>query len=364
MTRFKKRNMKKILFTLLFATAGILGFNSCNSQKSGLPEKYKDLNLTDGIYAEINTKDGSILIQLEYQKTPMTVANFVGLAEGKIKNTAKQEGQPFYDGLKFHRVISKANGDQQDFMIQGGDPQGTGAGDPGYKFPDEITDLKHDKPGKLSMANSGPATNGSQFFVTIVATPWLDGKHTVFGSVVKGQEIVNNMKANTVMETVKIYRVGKDANNFDAAKVFEEKTAEFKKKAAEEEKLLSMPIEEVVAQKYPNAQKTASGLYYIMETPGTGEQAVAGKTVSVHYTGVLTSGKKFDSSRDRGQPIDFPLGQGAVIPGWDEGIALLKVGGKAKLIIPYQLAYGEQGYPGAIPPKATLIFDVELMGVK
>lgn len=355
--------MKKILFTLFFA-AGIFSYYSCNSQKSGLPKKYKDLKLGDGIYAEINTAGGSILIQLEYQKTPMTVANFVGLAEGKIKNTAKGEGVPFYDGLKFHRVISKANGDQQDFMIQGGDPLGTGAGDPGYKFPDEITDLKHDKPGKLSMANSGPATNGSQFFVTIVATPWLDGKHTVFGSVVQGQDLVNSMKANTVMETVKIYRQGKDAQNFDAAKVFEEKTTAFKKQQEEEAKILAMQIEQLVAEKYPNAVKTASGLYYIMEQEGAGKQAVAGDTVSVHYTGVLTTGKKFDSSRDRGKPIDFPLGQGAVIKGWDEGIALLKVGGKAKLIIPYQLAYGEQGYPGAIPPKATLIFDVELMGTR
>ncbi len=356
--------MKNISLAFLVAAGFFCLSSSCNSQKDGLPSKYNDLKLGDGIYAEINTAGGSILIQLEYQKTPMTVANFVGLAEGKIKNTAKGEGVPFYDGLKFHRVISKANGDQQDFMIQGGDPLGTGAGDPGYKFPDEFTDLKHDKPGKLSMANSGPNTNGSQFFVTIVATPWLDGKHTVFGSVVQGQELVNTLKANTVMETVKIYRVGKDAQTFDAAKVFEEKTAVFKKQAEEEAKILAMPIEQLVAEKYPSATKTASGLYYILEQPGTGEQAVAGKTVSVHYTGVLVSGKKFDSSRDRGQPIDFPLGQGAVIKGWDEGIALLKVGGKAKLIIPYQLAYGEQGYPGAIPPKATLIFDVELMEVK
>lgn len=358
--------MKKILFALMSIVGAIAlsSVSSCNSEAGGLPSKYKDLNLGDGIYAEINTAGGSILVQLEYQKVPMTVANFVGLAEGKIKNTAKKEGVPFYDGLKFHRVISKANGDQQDFMIQGGDPLGTGAGDPGYKFPDEITDLKHDKPGRLSMANSGPNTNGSQFFITIVPTPWLDGKHTIFGTVVSGQELVNTLKANTVIESVKIYRIGKDAKAFDAPKVFEEKTAVFKKQQEEEAKILAMPIEQFVAEKYPSATKTASGLYYIMEQEGTGAQAVAGKTVSVHYTGTLTSGKKFDSSRDRGQPIDFPLGQGAVIKGWDEGIALLKVGGKAKLIIPYQLAYGEQGYPGAIPPKATLVFDVELMDVK
>ena len=353
--------MKHLAF-LLFFSAGLFSFFSCNSQKSGVPSQYKDL--AEGMYAEFTTGSGVILVKLEHEKTPMTVANFVGLAEGKIKNTAKPEGQPFYDGLKFHRVISKANGDQQDFMIQGGDPLGTGAGDPGYKFADEITDLKHDKPGILSMANSGPATNGSQFFITIAPTPWLDGKHTVFGHVVQGQDVVNNMKQGAEMKTVKIYRIGKEAKGFDAPKIFDEKTADAMKKQEEDEKILSMTIEQLVQEKYPSATKTESGLYYIMEREGTGEQAAAGKTVSVHYNGTLVTGSKFDSSYDRNEPIEFPLGSGMVIPGWEEGIALLKVGGKAKLIIPYQLAYGEQGRPPIIPGKANLIFDVELMGVK
>ncbi len=364
--------MKHIFFILSFS-ASLLSFFSCNSQKSGVPSQYKDL--ADGIYAEFTTGNGVILVQLDYQKVPMTVANFVGLAEGKIRNEAKPEGQPFYDGLKFHRVISKANGDQQDFMIQGGDPQGTGSGGPGYSFADEITDLKHDKPGILSMANSGPATNGSQFFITIAATPWLDGKHTVFGHVVQGQDVVNNLKQGTEMKTVKIYRIGKEAKAFDAAKVFEEKKplaqkkqeeqmAAARKLQEEQAKIESIPIEQLVSEKFPSATKTASGLYYIMEKEGTGEQAATGKTVSVHYNGTLASGKKFDASYDRGEPIKFPLGQGMVIPGWEEGIALLKVGGKAKLIIPYNLAYGEQGRPPIIPGKANLIFDVELMGVK
>ncbi|GIV34093.1 MAG: peptidyl-prolyl cis-trans isomerase [Chitinophagales bacterium] len=352
--------MKNVLFTVVFA-ASLLSFHACNSQSGG-SSKYK--NLEDGIYAEINTSEGSILLRLEYKKVPMTVANFVGLAEGTIKNDAKPLGQPFYDGLTFHRVISKANGDQQDFMIQGGDPQGNGSGGPGYKFPDEITDLKHDRPGVLSMANAGPGTNGSQFFITIVPTPWLDGKHTVFGFVVQGQDVVNKIKQGTVMESVKIIRVGKEAKAFDAPKVFEEAKQKLEKAKAEKEKAEKEAFFNTMKTRYPEAQVTESGLMYVMEKEGSGEQAAAGKTVAVHYLGTLEDGTKFDSSYDRNQPIEFVLGRGMVIKGWDEGIALLKEGGKAKLIIPYYLGYGEQGYPGVIPPKATLIFDVELVDVK
>lgn len=176
--------------------------------------QYKDME--DGLYAELKTNKGVILLKLEYQATPLTVANFVGLAEGVIKNDAKPLGTPFYDGLIFHRVIPN-------FMIQGGDPLGSGMGGPGYKFKDEIVDtLKHSGPGILSMANAGKATNGSQFFITHVATPWLDGKHTVFGHVVTGQDVVNAIVNGDKIETVIIIRIGKDAKKFDAAKTFEE----------------------------------------------------------------------------------------------------------------------------------------------
>lgn len=175
----------------------------------------------EGLFAVITTTKGVIKIQLEYQKVPMTVANFVALAEGKQKNTAKADGQPYFDGIKFHRVIA-------DFMIQGGDPTGTGMGGPGYKFPDEIDPtLKHTRPGTLSMANAGPYTNGSQFFITHKETPWLDGKHAVFGYVVAGQDVVNAIAQNDVMTSVKIEAVGKDAKAFDAVKVLEANKAKF-----------------------------------------------------------------------------------------------------------------------------------------
>ncbi len=180
-------------------------------------------NLGDGLYATFKTNKGTIVCQLEYQKTPMTVASFVALAEGKMKNSAKGEGQPYYDGLKFHRVIP-------DFMIQGGDPTGTGAGGPGYNFPDEFDpSLKHSRAGTLSMANAGPGTNGSQFFITHKDTPWLDGRHSVFGYVTSGMDVVNAIVGGDVMGSVTIQRVGAEAEAYDATAVLEKYKDKFRK---------------------------------------------------------------------------------------------------------------------------------------
>jgi peptidyl-prolyl cis-trans isomerase A (cyclophilin A) len=350
--------MKKL--ALLIAAFSTLSFGAFAQKKQKIKISKMDQEFLskqpDGIYAKFETSKGDIYTVLEHKKTPMTVANFVGLAEGTITNTARPAGKPYYDSLKFHRVIPN-------FMIQGGCPLGTGTGDPGYKFPDEIDEtLKHTGPGILSMANAGPGTNGSQFFITHVKTDWLDGKHTVFGHVITGQNIVDSIKQNDVLKKLVILRKGKEAEAFDAAKVFEFEKSNYDKKQAEKIAAQKAAEEKILADLTKGAQKTASGLYYIIEKEGAGANPTATSTVKVHYEGKFLNGQIFDSSIQRGQPIEFGLNQ--VIPGWTEGLQLLKPGGKAKLIIPPHLGYGERGYPGAIPPNSWLEFYVELIDFK
>lgn len=310
--------------------------------------------MENGIYAKFNTSKGSILVKLTHDLTPGTVGNFVALAEGNMENKVKPQGTKFYDGLNFHRVIP-------DFMIQGGCPQGTGTGDPGYKFDDEFhPSLKHDRPGVLSMANSGPGSNGSQFFITHIPTEWLDNKHTVFGHVIEGQEVVDSVEQGDTLETLEIIRIGDEAKNFNAIEAFIGlKGARLKREA-----ILRAESEAKMEKLAAGFEKTDSGLRYQFIQKGNGKQAEAGKTVAVHYEGSLENGKVFDSSYPRKKPIEFKLGIGQVIEGWDEGIALLQVGDKARFVIPSDLGYGSRGAGGAIPPNAILIFDVELMDVK
>ena len=310
--------------------------------------------MQDGLYAKFNTSKGSILVNLEFEKTPGTVGNFVALAEGNLENSAKPQGTPYYDGLKFHRVIP-------DFMIQGGCPQGTGTGNPGFKFDDEIhPDLKHDGPGVLSMANAGPGTNGSQFFITHIATDWLDGKHTVFGKVIEGQDVVDTVAQGDVIESLEIVKVGGAAESFNAIEAFRTFEGSREKRVAAEREAKKAELDKISA----GFEETASGLRYQVIQKGEGKKAEKGNTVSVHYKGQLADGTVFDSSYKRNAPLDFQVGVGQVIAGWDEGICLLNVGDKARLVIPSDLGYGSAGAGGVIPPDATLVFDVELMDVK
>ena len=372
----------KILF-LLF-----LGMFNMHSQttKKGVPVKkpaatakatakpsVKAPAAIEGIFATISTNKGDIVLELEYKKTPVTVANFIALAEGKNTFVTQEnlKGKPFFDGLKFHRVI-------KDFMIQGGDPAGNGSGGPGYAFKDEFTDLKHNKAGILSMANSGPATNGSQFFITHKETPWLDGKHTVFGHVTEGMNVVNTIAANDVITKITIVKKGALAKKFDAAKVF---TDYFNNKSEDQKKLEAVKAAKkaYLATAKTTAITTPSGLMYAITQKGTGVKPANGATFYFNYAGYFEDGTLFDSSyedvnkaygkfdanraaQNGYQSFPFEAGKkDGMIPGFIEGLENMGFGDKAIVYIPSNLAYGERGAGTVIPPNTMLIFELEML---
>jgi len=352
---------------ILFVLAASMLINCTPIYKKMNVDKELYEGLENGLYANLQTSKGAMLVKLEADKSPVTVANFVGLAQGKIESN-KPKGTPFYDGTIFHRVI-------ENFMIQAGDPQGTGMGDPGYKFDDEKNDLKHTGKGVLSMANSGPNTNGSQFFITQVATPWLDGKHTIFGTVVQGENVIDAIsevekgpsdkpKVDVVLETVSVFGKGEPYEKFDAKEVFETGKAKIKENNVAYEANKKAEAEKAFEALKEGMEKTDSGLYYKINKKGTGAKAEKGNTVAVHYAGKLTDGTEFDNSFKRGEPIEFPVGTGMVIQGWDQGILLLNEGDEATFLIPPALGYGERGAGGVIPGGAWLIFDVQLVKAK
>ena len=357
---------KQIKFILLSLFAVLFLFYAC---KNNYPE------LDTGLYADINTTKGNIIVQLEMDKTPITVANFVSLTEGNNpKVNEEYKGKPYYDGLLFHRVIDN-------FMIQGGDPTGTGRGSPGYSFKDEITDLIHSGPGILSMANAGPFTNGSQFFITHVKTPWLDGKHTVFGKVISGQNVVDSIVQNDTIKKIKIIRKGSLARNFNAPNVFSNYFVE--EDIAEKERLKKQfEIQGETAKKFAEqrlkAMMTDSELGYFISKNGKGEKVTKTNKAILHYAVYFADGKFLETSsleiaemlnvidenrkKTNGyQPLVADVSPEAqMIQGFKEGVKLLAVGDKATLFVPYNLAYGESGTRG-IPPKSDLIFEVEIL---
>lgn len=365
---------------IILAFAVIASLYSCKEEKNNLP---------DGLFAKIETNKGIIIVQLDFEKAPITVANFVTLAEGKNEFVTNEnlKNRPFYDGLKFHRVI-------KDFMIQTGDPLGTGSGDAGYKFKDEFSDLKFDKGGVLAMANNGVATNSSQFFITHLETPWLEGKHTIFGKVVqKGMEVVNKIEQDDAMIKVSIIRNGTAAKQFDAVKTFHDY---FATEAENQKKKLATDAENLKADalKYKAVWdqkvvyfaslkgkliKTKSGLQYSITKKGAGNKPANGANVFIHYAGYLENGSLFDSSMEEVSkafgkydpnraaqhgylPIPFQAGRkDGMIPGFIEGIEKLSFGDKAIIFIPSNLGYGEAGAGGVIPPNANIIFEIELL---
>lgn len=356
-------------------------------------------NSNEGMFAEFETSKGKIVVQLEYVKTPVTVANFVSLVEGKQNfiTDEKLKNKPFYDGLKFHRVI-------KDFMIQGGDPAGNGSGGPGYSFKDEFDpSLVHDKGGILSMANSGPGTNGSQFFITHKETPWLNNKHSIFGHVTSGMDVVNAIVQDDIIKTVRITRNGAAAKSFDAVKTFTDYygnkgeddkkqaaiKAEAQKKAAEAEaeknKVYNAQYAPVKAAKVAQlaalratATKSATGLETKVTAKGTGTKPAEGTNVLINYAGYLEDGTLFDScieavakefgkfdqnraTQNGYKPMQAQAGKYNFIPGFAEGLNSMTIGEKAVLFIPANQAYGERGAGNVIPPNSNIIFEVELL---
>jgi len=343
----KTRKLLALTAALIFISA-----TGCAASKKSsgatADQALKAIAGKDGLFAIIDTDNGAIACELYYKDAPLAVTNFVGLAEGTL-DAAK--GKPFYDGLKFHRVISKANGDNQDFMIQGGDPRGNGTGGPGYTFPDEfVPTLRHDKPGRLSMANSGCNTNGSQFFITIAPTTWLDDVHTIFGDVVFGQETANTLKQGTVMNKVTIVRQGTEAKNFTATQAdWNSRYQEaFMKQVGN---FLSAPV------------KHSTGIYYQIYEEGKGPAVGKGKNVTTAYIGALMNGKVFDYSRE-GAPLSFTTNGGQMITGFDLMVQEMKVGETRLCILPPQYAYGNQSVGGVIPANSWLVFQITLEQVK
>lgn len=357
--------MKKFTYLILSS----LIFVGCASQ---YPE------LDSGLYADIETNKGSIVVSLELEKTPVTVANFVSLSEGENEMVSKKFlNKKYYNGILFHRVIA-------DFMIQGGDPTATGSGGPGYKFDDEINeDLSHDGPGILSMANAGPGTNGSQFFITHKATPWLDGKHTVFGKVVIGQSVVDSIAQNDTIKKVTIIRKGSDAKNFDAPKIFKkhfQKIEAEKVEKEEKQQVIRLNTLDKFENQKAKSTTTASGLQYIITEKGSGPKVTTTNKVRTHYAvyfedGTLLQTSKLETAEaleavneqikmaNGYRPIEADCSPEAqMIEGFKEGLRLLRLGDKATIFVPYSLAYGEQGVQG-IPPKSNLIFELEIVEI-
>lgn len=383
--------MKKgiYFFTLLFLIIG------CKSVK------YKDLK--DGFYAEIQTNKGDVLLELYEDAAPMTVANLISLAEGTNNNVPDSiKGNKFYDGIRFHRVVPN-------FVIQGGDPTETGRGTPGYRFGSEFTKdefgsllYKHNDAGMLSMANGGPESNGSQFFITHRPIPHLDGKHTVFGKTIVNSlqldalmlqfkdslklkksidsvrmAVVNSIKQLDTINTIEIIRIGSKAKSFDAAKVFDaerdrysqnqksRKQQEADAEVARYAKYLEDKITFLAKMNEPKATKTDIGLSFLMlKKNPSGKKVVTNKPIQSHFTLYTADGVQIQSTEESGQPFVFQLDdeQRPMITGFKEGVKNLRVGEKVRLFIPYHIGFGPDKF-GPFPAKSDLVFEVEILEI-
>ena len=334
------------------------------------PSKYPD-----GLYAELNTGKGLIVLQLEFEKTPMTVANFLGLAEGTIENTAFPEGTPYFDGTTFHRVVPN-------HVIQAGAPKDGQSRGPGYMFPNEIhPDLRHSGAGMLGMANGGPHTNSSQFYITLSDRSYLDNNYTVFGHVIEGIEVVHSIVQDDVIDSMVIVRIGKNAKKFKSdTESFQKLVTEAKEKLQEEEEAKIKREDNIIQTNWPQVASTESGLKYVVVQEGQGEKPKSGQTLKVLYTGKTLDGNQSFTSSINGHltplleaaPFDFILGENQINPGINEALADMKKGEKRVLILKSDLAFGTSGYYArevqgqkrfVISPNTTLVYEIEVLDI-
>ena len=358
----KRKKMQFGVFIILVVFSFL--FSSCS------PKKYPD-----GLYAELNMGKGQIVLQLEFEKTPMTVANFVGLAEGTIDNSALPAGTPYFDGSAFHRVVPN-------HVIQAGRPKDGQSGGLGYMFPNEIhPDLRHSGAGMLGMANGGPHTNGSQFYITLSDRSYLDNSYTVFGHVIEGIEVVHSTVQDDVIDSVVIVRIGKKAKQFKSdTEAFQKLVAEANQKLKEAEEAELKREADLIQTNWPEASTTESGLKYVVVQEGQGKKPESGAALKVLYSGNSLDGNlSFTSSGDgnitplpEAAPFEFILGQSQINPGINEALADMKKGEKRILILKSDLAFGTSGYYArevqgqrrfVIPPNTTLVYEIEVLDV-
>ncbi len=329
-----------------------------------------------GLYAELNTNKGLIVLWLEFKKVPMTTANFVGLAEGTIKNSALPEGTPYFDGTVFHRVVPN-------HVIQAGAPGGTEKSGPGYAYPNEIhPKLSHNKAGVLGIANGGPHTNGSQFYITLSDRSYLDGNYTVFGHVIQCMDVVNNIVQGDIIESIKIVRKGRQAKKFKSdTESFSALVESAKQRVKKGEEKKKQEEEKIIRKNWPQAVQAENGSKYIIRREGKGDKPGIGSRLKVIYTGQFLDGRGFSSSADGGKPVpikdaehfEFEAGKSRVNPGFDAALMDMRKGEKRIVILPAHLAYGTGGFYAreikgekrfVISPNTTLVYEVELLDIE
>ena len=360
--------MKKYFpnLSLFVVLIGLFFLQNCSNHK--VPD--------EGVYTELFTNKGKIKLFLEHEKVPMTVSNFVGLAEGAIKNDAFPLGTPFFDGSIFHRVVPG-------HVIQAGAPVGTEKRGAGYSFPNEIhPEFSHNKAGMLGMANGGPHTNSNQFYITLGDRSYLDIDYPIFGHVVEGMDVVNKIVQGDTIKNVRIVRVGESAESFKpTTEIFTKMVQLAKVRVLEDEKLKAEKEAEIISKNWPDLISIEDEIQYQIKKNGVGEKPVEGSILTIKYSGQFLDGRNFCSSADKGIPMwgdngesfEFIIGESSINTGFDKSVKEMIKGEKRIVILPATLAYGRRGFYGkekpgerrfVISPYTILVYEIEMLDVK